>query len=216
MRRGPVILVLAAFGLTAATSSRSQTLPECPPEVRAPIYLNVENPCPDRTLKLIVRTCAPCVDLLGWTHEPEMPLQIHASMNEADCMIDICQPETLAIPIGPFRLPGHYSMLVQLLTTVTRADSTQSQCLETRWESVEFDVPTKCPPPSQECPPDVRIPIGLKVFDPCPNTSLYLTAQACGPCVDLQGWTYSSTGMIQILAAMNEADCMNRLCDPKR
>ncbi|NOT35434.1 MAG: T9SS type A sorting domain-containing protein [Candidatus Eisenbacteria bacterium] len=67
-----------------------------------------------------------------------------------------------------------------------------------------------------DCPPDLSVPVFLSVPQPCPNQPLHLQASACGPCVDLLGYTLESSGRIRIQAAMNLQNCIiTTVCLPE-
>ena len=134
-------LPLLVLGLLFAVPGWAQLPPDCPPDVRVPLTLEVPNPCPGEPLFLVARACGPCTQLLGWTAEP---LQIAAQVDLRPC-IEICIPESLLVPIGTFAA-GHFALTVQIYARVTQPDS--SICISIQKQLVTFDVPLRCPPPT--------------------------------------------------------------------
>jgi hypothetical protein len=133
-------LALVVLGLCWAVPARSQ--PPCPAGTRIPVSFRVTEPiCPNQPLRLVAEACGPCVDLLGWTHEPPGPPEIAASMAPSQCLHAACEAESLGVSIGSFA-PGRHLLRVRVRGTVSDADSVS--CAVAQVDSVAFDVPFAC------------------------------------------------------------------------
>jgi hypothetical protein len=166
-------LALLIVGLSAASPAWSQVEP-CSTGVYIPVSFHVPRPCPNQPVTLVAEACAPCVHLVGWSWPSNGPIQVRAIMRPRDCILEYCEHDSLAIPLG-IMSAGHYSLVVEVQGIVERPDSTA--CLSVRREKILFDVPLACepeppsgplpytdairigpPPPCPTCPPPVICP----------------------------------------------------------
>jgi len=137
-------LLVLALSLVAPGIARSQSPDSsaCPGGLTIPVSLSVPNACPGVPASLLVTACGPCVHLQGYAPDSTGPLHIYASMDTRNCIIALCRPESLAVPLGIFSA-GHFQVNVVVEGNITRPDS--STCFAATPHAVTFDVPLECP-----------------------------------------------------------------------
>jgi hypothetical protein len=160
-----ILLASVSFGAPISTPADSHLT--CPP---IPIRYSVlpEMPCAGDSLVLSVWACGPCVDLIAAEMPPDFAIQVRARMDLRQCQLDICEIETLRVPIGRFQA-GNYLFRIDVTGEVIREDSTT--CTVAQYDTVGFRV-GRCPPAPTPLPYVDDIVVGERVYCfalPCPD-----------------------------------------------
>ncbi len=173
---------LVLSGLVFASPSPAKEYPPCPTGTRIPVSYHVATPaCAGQPLNLIVEACGPCVHLDQWM---PAPLRIQATMTLPQCIFEICQFDSLTIPIGTFAA-GHHLLVVQVFGNVLHSDSTQS-CTAVQFDSVAFDVPYDCPS-TQPLPYTDVIRIGPPPIRPGDSIPFTIAGRLPNTCYEFRG-----------------------------
>ncbi len=141
----------------------------CPFDQKIPVWFEIRPPypCAGDEVRLIIRGCQGCPDLISAEKPPSGPVQVHARGPEICPLTLVCWPESLEVLLGTFQA-GNALLAVDVIEDIVRGDSVV--CTLVNHDSVAFVV-DECPPP----PPPGQLPYvdAIRVGWPsvCPPSS---------------------------------------------
>jgi len=164
--------IACAITFLALIPPRALAQSLCPTDHPVPVSWHVlpAQPCDGDSTRLVFSSCGPCVDLLGarFVRNGRPSLVVDARMESAQCILDICQRDSVSINLGQLGA-GSYMFRFLVRTQYIGADS--SICILAHEDSAFFQI-GRCGPPPGPLPYVDDIVVGQRVVCvtyPCPD-----------------------------------------------